>query len=88
MLANELGTERRFALDELLTRNEVASALAVPLRGRPRPLGVLAVYSLEARSYVQDDVNLLRSAGNVLRPRSPAHARRTRCARPTACCTA
>ena len=27
---------------------------------------MLAVYSLEARSYVQDDVNLLRSAGNVL----------------------
>ena len=86
MVANELGTERRFALDELLTR-EVASALAVPLRGRPRPLGVLAVYSLEARSYVQDDVNLLRSAGNVLAA-AIAHARRTRCARPTACCTA
>ena len=65
MVANELGAERRSpstSSDAQRSRQRPRG----PARGRPRPLGVLAVYSLEARGYVQDDVNPLRSAGNVL----------------------
>ncbi len=66
VVSNELEAEDRFAVDELLVRDGIRSALAVPLRARPRPLGVLAAYSREPRRFDEDDVNLLRSAGNVL----------------------
>lgn len=62
----DLAAEDRFTPEELISARDVRGALAAPLRGRPRPLGVLAAYSLEPRPLDVDDVNLLRSAGNVL----------------------
>ena len=66
VVVDDLTRERRFTPDELLVRQGVLSSLSVPLRGRPRPFGVLAAYSLGRRSFGQDEVNLVRSAGNVL----------------------
>jgi len=66
VVVDDLEADDRFTPEGLLTRHGVHSAVSVPLRGRPRPLGVLAGYSLEPRSFGEDDVNLMRSAGNIL----------------------
>jgi PAS domain S-box-containing protein len=66
VVVHDLTAEDRFTPEQLLVGHGVRSAVSVPLRARPRPLGVLAAYSLEPRVLVEDDVNLLRSAGNVL----------------------
>ncbi|MFL5947894.1 MAG: SpoIIE family protein phosphatase [Gaiellaceae bacterium] len=66
VMVADLATEDRFSPEELLVSYGVRSGLAAPLRARPRPLGVLAAYSLEPRELGEDDVNLLRSAANVL----------------------
>jgi PAS domain S-box-containing protein len=66
VVVDDVGSEQRFTPHELLVRHGVLSEVAVPLRGRPRPFGVLGAYSLRRRTFGQDEVNLLRSAGNVL----------------------
>jgi PAS domain S-box-containing protein len=66
VVSDDLADERRFTPHELLVRTGVRSAISVPLRGRPRAFGVLSAYSLTPRRFTEDDVNLLRSAGNVL----------------------
>jgi PAS domain S-box-containing protein len=66
VVVHDLAAERRFKPYPAVVRQGVQSELAVPLRGRPRAFGVLVAYSLERRTFGEDEVNLLRSAGNVL----------------------
>ena len=66
VVVDDLSRERRFTPYPVVVRHGVQSELAVPLRGRPRAFGALVAYSLERRSFGEDEVNLLRSAGNVL----------------------
>ena len=66
VVMNDAAVEDRFTPHELLRDAGVRSAISVPLRGRPRAFGTLAAYSLSERSFGEDEVNLLRSAGNVL----------------------
>ena len=66
VVMEDLAGEGRFSPEDMLIRGGVRSGISVPLRGRPRAFGTLAAYSLSPRSFADDDVNLLRSAGNVL----------------------
>jgi PAS domain S-box-containing protein len=66
VVSDDLTEERRFSPHELLVRTGVRGAISVPLRGRPRAFGVLSAYSLTPRRFTEDEVNLLRTAGNVL----------------------
>jgi len=66
VVVDDLPSERRFVPPRRLVDSGILSGITVPLRGRPRPIGVLAAYSLEWRRFRQDDVILLRSAANVL----------------------
>ena len=66
VVMDDLTSEQRFPPHEPLVRTGVLSGVSVPLRGRPRPFGVLGAYCRRRRSFGEDEVNLLRSAGNVL----------------------
>ena len=58
--------ETRFAASEAVAAAGVKSSVSVLIEGDGGPIGVLAAFTLEQRTFVQDDVHFLQSVGNVL----------------------
>lgn len=59
-------TETRFAVPASYLERGLTSALAVPLSDRGRGVGVLAVRSVQQRSFGEDEVRFLESLANLL----------------------
>ncbi len=66
LVISDARNESRFPMSEGLRENQIVSAMAVFIRGRHRPWGVLFVGSREHRSFTTDDVDFLQSVANIL----------------------
>lgn len=66
VVVKDLATERRFQGAALLESHGVVSGMTVPLAGRERPWGVLAVHTSARREFTQDDLNFLQAVANLL----------------------
>ena len=59
-------TETRFKISPEARVSRARSGVTVVIESGSQPIGVLAVFTVEQRSFTQDDVNFLLSAANVL----------------------
>ena len=66
VIVENLATETRFAPSEAVAAAGLKSSVSVLIEGDEGPMGVLAAFTFEPRTFVQDDVHFLQSAGNVL----------------------
>ncbi|MDB6110452.1 MAG: Two-component hybrid sensor and regulator [Pedosphaera sp.] len=68
VISDDLHTEERFKVLELLREHHVQSSVTVVINGHAvdRPYGVLGACSTELRKFTSDDVNFLQSVANIL----------------------
>ena len=66
VVVDDWATETRFEKSELLTRFGAASGVAVVIRGRGEPFGILGVQSTIQRRFGEDSVSFLQSMANAL----------------------
>ena len=66
ILIEDLRTDARFAALSVAREHGVVSSLTVPIYGRTRPLGVLAVHTTHSRRFHADDVNFVQAVANVV----------------------
>jgi len=62
----DVRAESRFAIAPGLVEHGIRSAIAVVIRGRSRPWGLLGVYTTGPRAFSPDDVGFLQSVSNLL----------------------
>lgn len=66
VITEDVATESRFEIPELLKQHGVASTVNVVIRGDHGPFGVLEVDSRQHRSFGQDDIDFLQNYANLL----------------------
>ena len=66
VISEDIRSETRFSIPELMTAHGVASGLVVIIQGGERPFGVLGVHARQSRRFNQDDVTFLQTMANVL----------------------
>ena len=62
----DMAREARFPIPQIFLQHGVASGMSVVIRGRNGVFGVLCAHALHRRRFGADDVNVLRSAANIL----------------------
>ncbi|HEV7641905.1 MAG TPA: PAS domain S-box protein [Gaiellaceae bacterium] len=62
----DVNSETRFEVSERLRTSGVISGVAVPIRGRHRPFGVVSVLSCTQRQFTEADVVIVRLVANTL----------------------
>jgi PAS domain S-box-containing protein len=62
----DVRAESRFAIVPGLVEHGIRSAMAVVIRGRARPWGLVGVYTTRPRAFSADDLGFLQSVANVL----------------------
>lgn len=62
----DLQSEKRFGIPEVLRRHEVVSGLSVIIPGREWPFGILAAFSKERRKFTRNDIHFLETIANLL----------------------
>lgn len=62
----DVRAESRFSIAPGLVEHGIRSAIAVVIRGRARPWGLVGVYTTRPRTFGTDDVGFLQSVANVL----------------------
>jgi PAS domain S-box-containing protein len=65
IVASNVAQDPRFT-DLFVRQSKVVSALAIPLSLGGKPMGVLAVFSKEAREFVREDVRFAEMVGHLL----------------------
>jgi PAS domain S-box-containing protein len=66
LVVGDLRTDTRFETPQVLLEQGVVSLMAVIIRGRTRPWGLLSVHSKRLQTFGPDDVGFLQSVANVL----------------------
>jgi diguanylate cyclase (GGDEF)-like protein/PAS domain S-box-containing protein len=66
VVAGDFRRETRFAPSPFARGHGLAAGVALPIRGRDRRFGVLALYATEPRPWPAADLDLLRAVANVL----------------------
>jgi PAS domain S-box-containing protein len=66
VIYSDLRTETRFRPSPMLLEHGVVSGMAVVIRGRSSPYGVIAVHATRRRHFDADDANTLTAIANVL----------------------
>ncbi len=66
VVMRNLPLESRFSPAGMLLEHQLVSGISVLIRGHERPWGVLAVFSIGAREFPDDDVYFLRAVANIL----------------------
>lgn len=66
VVLEDLRTEDRFPVPDLLREHGVVSGLSVIIQGRERPFGTLGAYTEEPRTFSQDDIYFLQAVANIL----------------------
>lgn len=66
VISNDVGTEDRFEIPELLLRHGVKSMVNVIITGAERPFGVLEVDSRRPRVFDDEDIAFLRNYANLI----------------------
>jgi signal transduction histidine kinase len=66
VLVEDLRTDARFTALSVARAHGVVSSLTVPIYGRARPLGVLAVHAARRRPFPEPDVYFVQAVANVV----------------------
>ena len=66
VISNDVASETRFKIPDLLADHGVKSMINVVIRGEGEPFGVLEVDARERRTFDQDDINFLQNYANLL----------------------
>lgn len=66
VIIEDLEHETRFHGSSLLHDHHIVSGLGCAIPGRLRPYGVLAAYTVEKRTFTEDDVHFMQAVANVL----------------------
>jgi two-component sensor histidine kinase len=66
VISEDIDTENRFSIPELLRAHGVKSTVNVVIRGDNQPFGVLEVDSRKPRHFEQDDIDFLQNYANLL----------------------
>jgi PAS domain S-box-containing protein len=66
VLANDLSTERRFAVSQLLLDHKVASAVSVVIRGKDQPFGTMGAGFATKRTFTREDADFIQALANIL----------------------
>jgi PAS domain S-box-containing protein len=74
IVVGDLRTDRRFEKPQVLLERGVVSLMAVIIRGRTRPWGLLSVHSRRRRTFSPDEVGFLQSVANLLALAVERHA--------------
>jgi signal transduction histidine kinase len=66
VIVDDLRSETRFAVPQILTEHGVVSGITVIIHHHHRPFGVLGVHTREPRRFTLQDVNFMQSVANLL----------------------
>ena len=66
VIMDDATTEKRFNISPAVLEAGLKSGLSIPVMGPDGPLGILAVFTLSRRTFVQEDVYFLQSVANLL----------------------
>jgi two-component sensor histidine kinase len=66
VISEDINTENRFSIPELLREHRVKSTVNVVIRGDNQPFGVLEVDSRKPRRFGHDDIDFLQNYANLL----------------------
>jgi diguanylate cyclase (GGDEF)-like protein/PAS domain S-box-containing protein len=66
VVIEDLGTEKRFAVPDLLRKSGMVRGLNAAIHGVDRPFGVLEAYSARRRQFTRDDEYFAEAIANVL----------------------
>ena len=66
VVVEDLPTETRFSVPELLREHGIVSGISVVIQGRERPYGVLGAHSPRRRAFSGDDVSFMEAIASVL----------------------
>jgi diguanylate cyclase (GGDEF)-like protein/PAS domain S-box-containing protein len=66
VIVDDWSTERRFSMPPALRLTGVRSSLAVVIRGKDEPFGVLDVHSAQPSRFTPQDVHFVQASANVL----------------------
>jgi two-component sensor histidine kinase len=66
VICENVATETRFQIPELLIQHGVKSTVNVLIRGDSKPFGILEVDSRQLRRFAQDDIDFLQNYANLL----------------------
>jgi GAF domain-containing protein len=66
VICENVATETRFRIPELLTEHGVKSTVNVLVRGDDEPFGILEVDARQLRNFAQDDIDFLQNYANLL----------------------
>jgi signal transduction histidine kinase len=66
VIVDDLGSETRFAVPQILTEHGTVSGITVIIHHHHRPFGVLGVHTREPRRFTLQDVNFMQSVANLL----------------------
>ena len=66
VICENVATETRFQIPELLVQHGVKSTINVVIRGNSKPFGILEVDSRQLRTFAQDDIDFLQNYANLL----------------------
>jgi two-component sensor histidine kinase len=66
VISEDITTEMRFSIPELLIEHNVKSTVNVVIRGEAEPFGVLEVDSRQLHRFGQDDIDFLQNYANLL----------------------
>jgi PAS domain S-box-containing protein len=63
---DDVATEQRFTISSAVLEAGLKSGMSIPVMGPEGPLGVLAVFTLSPRKFVQEDAYFIQSVANLL----------------------
>ncbi|MGH7998821.1 MAG: PAS domain-containing protein, partial [Brasilonema sp.] len=66
VIVNDLRTEKRFKVPQLLHKHQVVSGLSVVIHGKERSFGVLGAHTTIERTFSKDDIYFLQAIASVL----------------------
>ncbi len=66
LIVDDLATETRFRVPDLLRDHAVVSGVSVVIAGPHGPFGVLGVHSRSRRTFTRDDANFVQAVANIL----------------------
>ncbi len=74
VIVDDWSTEQRFSMPPALRVLGVRSSLAVVIKGKPGPFGVLDIHSAEPSRFTPQDVHFVQASANVLADAFERHA--------------
>jgi PAS domain S-box-containing protein len=66
VLADDLPTEKRFTVSELILDHKIASAISVVIPGKDQPFGTIGGATTTRRTFTREDADFIQALANIL----------------------